>query len=656
MNKYSAKIISIILCLTLSLSLAACGEKKPTAQKKPGSQSSKPQITSGEEIGSSQEEASSGESTDNSSENNSTDGSSAAEDNNSSENTSSGGGSYTPSSGGSNTPSENASEPSSGNNSYTPSENSSSSGSSEKEVNRIPLFEEDGTARFRLVRGENASSMVTAEVKAFRSTLKKRRITVDYKIDRVEEDKEIMEVLIGETNRKESAETLKLLKKNRSTYALDFIIKYSNNKICIVAGSDEVLGDALNQFLNDFISSTKTAIPEDYEVIYENTKKYVVSKIGGTEMKNYSIVKQKSNVSYIVGKAVTKLQNEIFSSNGHKVDLITDKDAERKYEIIIGSAKRPGVKAVSGTNAYEIRVKDNKVFINGNGDFALAAAVERFTEMVKSGGEIKSTSGKATTTKEGYKLVWSEEFDGDSLNRNIWNVVDRTFPSSVSNVSTAFADRPENLYVKDGKLHMIGTFDGNQYFGSEIETKASMWYQYGYVEISARVPAQVGTVPAFWSRGSGREIWPEIDFFECLTGTSSIKGTLLGWPGGEISTHGWGAYTVVTDDFKPSDTYYHFPEGENIYDEYHTIGFEWDVYSAVWTCDGVEFARFDGLTSDEKYSATFHTPIHLLLSMQTAVNNPGFPQPNATTDWTKTDFIIDYIRLYQKDGQTLILK
>lgn len=593
MKKHTVKLISIILCLILSLSLAACGEKKPVSQNETSSGSSKP------------------------TESNSSD---------SNENT------------------------------YIPSDKNNSSTSPSKNVNQISLFDEKGEAKFRLVRGENASSTVLNQVKTLRSTLKKRRITVDYKVDRVAEAKDMIEVLIGDTNRKESAEALKNLKKNRSTYALDFIIKYSNNKICIVAGSDAVIEDAINQFVKDFLSNTKTAIPEDYEVIYENTKKYVVSTIGGTAIMNYSIVKQKSNVSYIVGKAITQLQNEIFSSNGHQVELITDKESERPYEIVIGSAKRSGVKAVSGANAYEIRVEGKKVFINGNGDFALAAAVERFTEMVTAGGAIKSTSGTATTTKEGYKLVWNEEFDGDSLNRNIWKVVDRTFKSSVSGVSTSFADRPENLYVKDGKLHMVGSYDGTQYFGAEIETKASMWYQYGYIEISARVPAQVGTVPAFWSRGSGREIWPEIDFFECLTGTSSIKGTLLGWPGGEISTHGWGAYSVVTDDFKPSDTYYHFPEGENIYDEYHTIGFEWDVYSAVWTCDGVEFARFDGLTSDEKYSATFHTPIHLLLSMQTAVENPGFPQPNATTDWTKTDFIIDYIRLYQKDGQTLILK
>lgn len=608
MKKHIVKLISIMLCLALSLSLAACGKDKETAQKGTSSGSSKPAASDSSD--------------------------SSAEDTSSEENSSD-----------------------DNENTYTPSnKNNSSLTSPSKNVNQISLFDDKGEAKFRLVRGENASSTVLAQVNALRSTLKKKRITVDYKVDRVAESKDMIEVLIGDTNRKESAETLELLKKNRSTYALDFIIKYSNNKICIVAGSDAVIEDAINQFVNDFLSSTKTAIPEDYEVIYENAKKYVESTIGGTAIMNYSIVKQKNNVSYIVGKAITQLQNEIFSSNGHKVELITDKESERPYEIVIGSANRSGVKAVSGANAYEIRVEGKKVFINGNGDFALAAAVETFADMVKAGGAIKSTSGTAATTKEGYKLVWSEEFNGDSLNRNIWNVVDRTFASSVSGVSTAFADRPENLYVKDGKLHMIGSYDGTQYFGSEIETKASMWYQYGYVEISARVPAQVGTVPAFWSRGSGREIWPEIDFFECLTGTSSIKGTLLGWPGGEISTHGWTAYSVVTDDFKPSDTYYHFPEGENIYDEYHTIGFEWDVYSAVWTCDGVEYARFDGLTSDEKYSATFHTPIHLILSMQTAVNNPGFPQPNAATDWTKTDFIIDYIRLYQKDGQTLILK
>lgn len=523
-------------------------------------------------------------------------------------------------------------------------------------VKTVCLFDASGEPVFRLMRGSESGAKTIDAVSELRDLLKKRRISVDYKIDTVAESKDIIEVLIGDTNRKESAVARKELESNRENYSFDFIIKFSNNKLCIIAGSDFVIEDAINQFVKDFMGSKNVKIPENYTVIYQNNKKIVKTTISNVAIKDFVIVRPRYNLSYIIGKEITDLQEDVYKSTGHNIDIVKDNEAVKAYEIIIGNAKRDGVKSLAKSNEYEVRVDGKKVFINGGNEVSTASAIQEFTKKVKVGGEITSFSGTADATAENYKLVWNEEFDGDSLDTNTWHYVTRHMPSQIDGYYTNFTTKEEYIYVKDGALHMVGAFDGNEYYGSEIDTKASMWYQYGYVEISAKVPGQKGMVPAFWSRGSGREIWPEMDFFECLGDPTAIKGTLLGWPGGEINTHGWSAYTLQTEKFPKSASYYKVPAGENLYDEYHTIGFYWDEYSAVWTCDGVEYARCDELTASEKYTATFHTPIHLLLSMQTAIAGTTFPPPNETTDWLKGDFAIDYVRLYQTDGQILSLR
>lgn len=365
----------------------------------------------------------------------------------------------------------------------------------------------------------------------------------------------------------------------------------------------------------------------------------------GNPIENYVIVRPKSNLSYLIGKEILRLQDVIYIKTGIKLPIITDNSNGNLLQIniaVIGDTQ----------NIYEIKVGNSKVFINGENEVSCAAAVGRFISMIEKGEEIASESGIATETEDGYRLVWNDEFDGDSLDTKKWTVVDRVFKSKVPDKMTCFCDRPENLRVKNSNLEMIATFDGEMYYGCEIECKDSMWYKHGYVEISAKFPCQKGMVPAFWSRGWGKVIWPEIDFFEALGGHNEIKGTLLGWQGATPRAD-WPTFMLCTEKFPENATYYKLPEGESFYDEYHTIGFYWDETTAIWTCDGVEYARCDELCANEKFKETFSSIIHLLFSMQTAVNNYTFPPPDDTTDWEKATFSVDYVRLYQTKDQYL---
>ena len=52
---------------------------------------------------------------------------------------------------------------------------------------------------------------------------------------------------------------------------------------------------------------------------------------------------------------------------------------------------------------------------------------------------------------EGYTLVWEEQFDGDSLNREDWNV-ELHDPGWVNEELQAYVDSTDNIYIEDGDL------------------------------------------------------------------------------------------------------------------------------------------------------------------------------------------------------------
>ena len=63
------------------------------------------------------------------------------------------------------------------------------------------------------------------------------------------------------------------------------------------------------------------------------------------------------------------------------------------------------------------------------------------------------TTVPATETPqlEGYNLLWSDEFDGDTLNEEIWNRELRE-PGWTNNELQEYTDSEDNIYVEDGHL------------------------------------------------------------------------------------------------------------------------------------------------------------------------------------------------------------
>lgn len=325
----------------------------------------------------------------------------------------------------------------------------------------------------------------------------------------------------------------------------------------------------------------------------------------------------------------------------------------------IGAGEKAQIKAVvSPANAT------NKTLTYSSGNKAVADVDSKGTVTGISAGTavitVKSVNGKTANVSinvkentdlsyDGYKLMWEDQFDADSLNRGDWNV-ELHDPGWVNNELQAYVDSEENIYLKDGNLVLKPvekkSEDGSvSYTSGRVNTQNKHDFKYGLFEARVKVPKGQGFLPAFWMMPTNENLygqWPrcgEIDIMEVLGNkTDTSYGTIhYGNPHSESQ----GNYTLDKDakDFSA---------------EYHVFDVEWTPGKISWYVDGKLIH-----TEDDWYSATegqgeitypapFDQPFYIILNLAVGGNWPG--NPDETTDIKNSAFYIDYVKAYQKDS------
>jgi beta-glucanase (GH16 family) len=101
------------------------------------------------------------------------------------------------------------------------------------------------------------------------------------------------------------------------------------------------------------------------------------------------------------------------------------------------------------------------------------------------------TNQTITLPPPGYKLAWSDEFDGSALDTNKWDY--RTDSKMWS------TQLPQNVSVRDGKLILAVKKEDagdKHYTGAGVISKAA--FKYGYYEARFKVPPGAGWHTSFW--------------------------------------------------------------------------------------------------------------------------------------------------------------
>ena len=126
---------------------------------------------------------------------------------------------------------------------------------------------------------------------------------------------------------------------------------------------------------------------------------------------------------------------------------------------------------------------------------------------------VAPTRVSAAPPVSGYQLLWSSQFNGNSLNSLKWNF-GQPWGSNIPPSSNSIGE-PGNVTVANNTLNLTAqnqSTDGYGYTTGLVNTSGLLNFTYGYVEAKIQIPYTLGTWPAFWMLQNG---WPpEMDVME----------------------------------------------------------------------------------------------------------------------------------------------
>ena len=262
------------------------------------------------------------------------------------------------------------------------------------------------------------------------------------------------------------------------------------------------------------------------------------------------------------------------------------------------------------------------------------------------------------------KLVWSDEFDGDTLDLNKWVVRSDSKPKDQINIFDERALSVASGLLQMKAIHYFDPYDPLPNFGvcPGITTVNTMNWRYGYMEMCARPPYKKGCWPSWWTQGVterncvSEDIVPEnyaymveVDMFEIFRSVDTATPNIHKW----YTVASQKAGSPINTQYSLPKTSYTFDEYENLVNEFHVYGFEWTPDYMAMIVDGEEYMRFDFsvnfdnvvLEGHDDPMQEFRNPMFLILGNSIYSRYSDFPGDPPTE--LPVEYDIDWIRLYQ---------
>ena len=279
-----------------------------------------------------------------------------------------------------------------------------------------------------------------------------------------------------------------------------------------------------------------------------------------------------------------------------------------------------------------------------------------------------SLSAQTTTPPTGYKMVWSDEFNGTSLNTKVWNIEENG--NGGGNQELQYY-RKENVAVANGNLVLTArreNYNNKQFTSGRINSRDKAYFKHGIIQARIKFPKTAnGVWPAYWMMGNdyGKLGWPrcgEIDIVETGNAEGIKNGTQTRHFGATLH---WG--TSAGANHKQYGTSYLAPENNPLQnDEYHIITTEWDGQFLSMYYDLKDFtvaaknkARFYSATIPASTNSAdighyFQKPFFFIFNLAVGGNYTGIYNaggisalPNAGDE---AKMFVDWVRVYQDEA------
>lgn len=277
-----------------------------------------------------------------------------------------------------------------------------------------------------------------------------------------------------------------------------------------------------------------------------------------------------------------------------------------------------------------------------------------FTSGCKNSYPEKAPDFSSPSTLLGYKLVWNDEFNLDGKpDAGSWSYEQGfTRNEELQWYQQENANCANGLLVIEGKREKVTNpnYDGSSadwrlarpfadYTSASIKTQNKRTFQFGMIEVRARIDTAMGMWPAIWTLGETKR-WPangEVDMMEYYR----VKGipTILAnaaWADENMRSV-WDEEKVPLAHFMAKD-----PDWDQ---KFHS-------WKMDWTEGHIRLYLDDELLNEIDLSKTlnphgfnpFHQPHYILLNLAIGANG-GDP---AATNFPRR-YEVDYVRVYQKE-------
>lgn len=246
-------------------------------------------------------------------------------------------------------------------------------------------------------------------------------------------------------------------------------------------------------------------------------------------------------------------------------------------------------------------------------------------------------------TPDGWSLVWSDEFDGTTLDNSKWTLELGDGCPNLCGFGNNELQRytANNHTVADGLLTITARQEADSsYTSTRINSRNKGDWTYGRFVARMKMPVGQGIWPAYWmfftdDTYGGWAASGEIDIMEYLGHRpSTVLGTLHYGAPSPGNVFSGDEFSLFSSTFA---------------DDFYVFAIEWEEGEIRWYVNNV---LYQTQTSDDWYTtgsddpaAPFDHDFYLLLNMAVGGNLPG--PPDATTVFPQS-FQVDYVRVYQR--------
>lgn len=243
-------------------------------------------------------------------------------------------------------------------------------------------------------------------------------------------------------------------------------------------------------------------------------------------------------------------------------------------------------------------------------------------------------------------LVWSDEFDGSGVpNTSNW-FLQTQFPTGsgwYNGEVQHYTNRLVNSFLSNGALSIVAkretyTNQGQtrQFTSARLNSKFA--FQYGRVEVRAKLPTGVGTWPAIWMLGknviepgsywtstNGTVSWPacgEVDIMEHWGSNQNYVQSAMHTPSSFGNTTNLGGQTVST-----------------VSSQFHIYALEWSAERMIFSVDNVVHYIYNPAVKNAS-TWPFDASQYILLNIAI--------EPIISASFTQSTMEVDYVRVYQQ--------